>query len=206
MKRILWLLLFSGCCLTPVNADVYHIDAVEMINGQKVDGNGTAVCVATAEGKSLLLTAKHIVQNSHNNTWVAVKGKWILAFNVRFHPTADLATLEVNSVLNPTPIGDDPHNGDKVVVAGYGPLLQKQSNEVTFTGAIDDTSNEIYTLTGTNGLHAMPGDSGGAVISKDRLVGIVSWHGGNRPATSRKFYSRQVTKCKTGFVGHRTIT
>lgn len=207
MKRLWWLLLFSGCCVSTCPADIYHIDAVEMIDGKKVDGNGTAVCVASVEGRSVLLTAKHVVLNSQNNTWVAVDGRWVLAHDIRLHPTADLATLEVDVKLSATPIGEDPRAGDAVTVAGFGPALHKQSDGTTFTGTIESVDDdETYTLFGSDGNHVIPGDSGGAVMCGNTVVGIASWHDG-KPEDSR---SRRTvmsrSRIRTGFVGCRTIT
>ena len=194
----------------PCTAEIYEITACEIVGGSKIEGHGTAVCIAVRDGKSLLLTAKHIVKDCTQNTWVAVRGTWYLAGNIHLHPRADLATMEVSGTLNPTPLGAGVEMGDTVTVAGYGPQLHGQTDGQTFTATID-TLDDVATCVAPDGQHAMPGDSGGAVfaVAKNKTrccVGIVSYHDGSTAATSRRFYARQKVRARTGFVSAKTIT
>lgn len=211
MKRILFAAM-AMLCIGHANAEIYQVDAVRMLNGVKAEDNGTAVCIATANGRSLLLTARHVVKDAINNTWIGVAGEWKLAENVQLHPTADLASFEVSATLKPTPLGkNDITPGDAVIVDGFGPQLHGQNDARYFAGTIDDIdSDDIATIAGRDGQHAMPGDSGGAVIlthgDSEYCVGIVSFHEGGTPATSRRYYAKQKLRARTGFVSHRTIT
>lgn len=210
MKYVRWWVCLLMLAASPVAADVYQVTTCELVDGKKVEGNGSAVCVATAQGRSLLLTAKHVVESGPQNTWIGVRGQWVLAENVQLHPTADLAAFEVAATLRPTPLGDDLTAGQEVIVDGLGPSLAKQDDSRTFTGTVEQVrDDDLALLIGAGGLHVMPGDSGGAVIAhagtNPVCVGIVSWHEGGTPARSRRYYSRQAVRVRSGFTNVRTI-
>ena len=202
MRRLIYALcaiwLASQCA-----ADMYPLDTSYLRDGKHVEDSGTAVCIARTDRGSLLVTAGHAVEGNPASVWISDRRQWIQATNVQRHPTADLATLEVPVALEVTPLGDSTPVGDAVQVQGYGPRLNGSGESLTFFAHVTAADS----LRGDNGEHAIPGDSGGPVIYETEsgpvLVGVVTHHEGDVPATRRTQLARH--RASTLFVPATTI-
>lgn len=197
-------------CVLALSADsafaqVYPITCTTDANGIHTDERATSVCIANSPGgRSLLITCKHAVGKTGSAVWIDAHGQWNRATRVIMHPTKDLAAIETDATLKTMPLGDMTPIGEPVSVAGFGPLYGNTDDGFQFTGKILDSE----TLTGTDGTHVMPGDSGGPIVcSTERgpaVVGIISYHDGDTPADSRRTFASR--RCKSGFVRVETIT
>ena len=160
MKRLLWLLLFAGCCGNECFAEsvivaVTHRDAS---SGKIVEEKGTAVAIYSNERGSILLTCKHVVQAAPESVWIKSDGDWHQCHSVQFHPTEDVAVMETTTRLKATPLTDAVPDGSEVVVDGAGPALHGTNEEWYFRGVA--LSDGIHN---TSGLAVIHGDSGGPV-------------------------------------------
>jgi hypothetical protein len=188
-------------CAGDSQADVYPIEISYLRNGQHVEESGTAVCVGSSEGRSTLLTAGHVVADRPGSVWVSNRREWIAARQTFVHPTADLAIVEVDAALNVTPISDRTPAGAQVLVAGYGPALNRSGESFGFRATLTSDS----TLRGEDGEHVIPGDSGGPVLCDTEqgptVIGIVTHYVDERPAATR----HDLRGTETGFVPAETL-
>lgn len=197
MKRLIWLLMLSGCCGSVCTAEIYEVDVVD---NDRVESHASATCIAVKDKRSLLITAAHVVKDGPENVWVNVDNKWVAGKNVRTHDSEDLASFVVDAELTPTPLGESPPDGAEVEVEGLGPCFAREQNwELRFRGRVTE---KTY-LTGVDGEHAMPGDSGGPVIHEGRVVGIVVAHEGAVGAKHRREFAR--VRARTRFVSSEVL-
>lgn len=204
--KMCWLWFAFVFALLPSQcfAQVYPITCVYMQGDSKVEDKASAVCIGNSEsGKSLLLTVKHAVDVPVPSIWISHESRLIRVTKLVRHKDEDLALMECDEILPGFQIGDETPIDSEVVVSGFGPEFAKTGDELTFTGKVE----EAGILRGVSGEHAMPGDSGGAVIcstSEGRaLVGIITDHEGSSPAKSRRAYAK--TRARTGFVSAEKI-
>lgn len=203
MRFTAFLLILIGCCEPQCSADTYALVTSYVVDGQKIEDKGTAVCFAHTDRGSLVVTAAHNVQHNPDSVWISHQDDWHLCDRVHVHPSADIAVLEISRRLRVTPLGDVTPIGESVVVQGFGPRLNHSGESLWFDGTIEDSEN----LRGANGEHAIPGDSGGPVLYETEaglaLVGIVTRHEGDRPANRRTQFAS--FRARTGFVPAQTI-
>ena len=198
--------VFAGIC----PAEVYQLTACHTRGSNVIEDQGTAVCIATNQSSSLLITTKHTVEHG-GSVWVAASGQWLEARGVESHPTMDVASLIVDAVLEASPIADDSPVGAEVLVVGYGGKLNNTVDPLSFPARIVDDGY----LIGEHGEHAIPGDSGGPVYARlkdgrECCVGIVSMYtfdgmspSGHISATNRRQYASK--RARTGFVKSKVI-
>ena len=204
--KMCWLWFAFVVALSPsvCSAQVYPIACCYMEGDRKIEDKATAVCIGNSKsGKSLLLTVKHAVDAASPSIWVAHESKWIQVTRLVKHKSEDLAVIECDKILPGVQIGDVTPIDSEVVVSGFGPTFAKTGDGFSFTGTVE----EAGILRGVSGDHAMPGDSGGAVICSTSegkaLVGIITAHEGSSPAKSRRAYAE--TRARTGFVSAEKI-
>jgi hypothetical protein len=130
-------------------------------------GNGTAVCVGhTAEGASVLLTAKHNFRGARSGS-IFHDGRWIVAEAINQHPSEDVLSFEVAANVPALQLADAEQIGAPVEIRGYGPEYHGRKASA-FLGVM-----ETGYVAGRDGLHPIPGDSGGPVLQNERVVGII---------------------------------
>ena len=130
-------------------------------------GNGTAVCVGhTPEGASVLLTAKHNFRGARGGE-IFHDGRWIVAEQINQHPSEDVLSFEVAANVPALELAESEQIGQPVEIRGYGPEYHGRKASA-FWGVM-----ETGYVAGGNGLHPIPGDSGGPVLQSEKVVGIV---------------------------------
>jgi hypothetical protein len=203
---LLCLIMPSGCC-PRCHADTYPLVTSYQNEKGRFEDKATAVCIAHTDRGCLLVTAAHNVASNRSSVWISDRTDWIHAERVHVHPSADLAVIELPARLQVTPLGDTTPLQQRVTVAGFGPKLNDSGESFSFVGKIEEHSAEDSTLRGLNGEHAIPGDSGGPVLYDSEngpaLVGIVTKHEGDTPATHRTQFASM--RARTGFVPAETI-
>jgi hypothetical protein len=185
MKRLLWLLVFSGCCSvghagSVIIATTYHNDS-----GRLVEEKGTAVCFYTDDRGSLLLTCKHVVTSNPRSVWVRCRNDWYRCAEPILHPTEDIAVIETGIRLSPTPLSDGVAVGSNVVVEGAGPSLNHTDEALRFQGRATPDG-----IVNDDGLAVIGGDSGGPVYVQTStgavaVGGIVYGYPGQRVRARR---------------------
>lgn len=162
-------------------------------NGNVTEGKGTAVCIHSNDRGSILLTCKHIVEDSPDSVWVRSGGDWHRCTTIAIHPSEDVAIVETSIKLKATPITDDAIDGSEVVVDGAGPALHRTNEDWYFHGTV--RGNEIHN---DAGLAVIEGDSGGPVYCKSSdgryVVGGIAYGCTSTPGVRRSQHSdRAVT-------------
>lgn len=151
------------------------------------DGSGSGTVVWSADGKSVILTAAHVLSRGAD-TAVRAEGKWHPAQVLASDATADLAALLVSTSLPAAPVSDlDPTAGDEVTMLGVTSLWSKGAiadrESLTFLSGGVSVAGDRYLLgADPGGQYSGGGDSGGGVFFKGELVGV---HCGRRGATQR---------------------
>lgn len=200
MKRVLWLLLLLLFQDT-VSACLLIKSVSQNGRGGSVSLLGSAVCIGRyGDSESVLLTARHLAGDGAV-LWVQDNtGEWQRCRGIVRHPELDVAILIAPTRVKPTKLaGFEPVSGRPVKVFGAGPYANgDKESPISFEGVLASneklkgTSNDE--LVGYDGLHIIPGDSGGPVIQDGVCVGICSlvtvpeW---SEPPTRRDQYKNQ---------------
>lgn len=130
-------------------------------------GNGTAVCVGhTPEGASVLLTAKHNFRGAKSGS-IFHDDRWITAEAINQHPSEDVLSFEVAATVPALQLAEAEQIGETVEIRGYGPEYHGRKASA-FWGVM-----ETGHVAGRDGLHPIPGDSGGPVLQSGLVVGII---------------------------------
>ena len=134
---------------------------------QQSQGNGTAVCVGhTPEGYSVFLTAKHNFRGARGGE-IFHDGRWIAAEAINQHPSEDVLSFEAAADVPALQLAEAERIGESVEIRGYGPEYHGRKASA-FWGIM-----ETGYVAGRDGLHPIPGDSGGPVLQNERVVGII---------------------------------
>jgi hypothetical protein len=173
-----WLLLTVLLCAT-CHAQVVPLHVV----GNGFTGDGTAVCIGhTDDGYGVYLTAAHNFRESVSAS-VVVGGQRYAVRRMTEHPSADVATFE-SQPANFFELADVEPVGQQVTIPGYGPTYYGRQ-----TAKFDGVLRGNGSIDGTNGFHAIPGDSGAPVLTSGRKVcGIVF---GYQETTYRSDYAER---------------
>lgn len=159
-------LMLAGFCLlfcTVAQAQVVQLH----VQGDGFTGQGTAVCIGrTNEGFGLYLTARHNFRDAQSAA-IDVDGRRVAVRRMREHQTADVACFE-SEPLAFFELADEEPVGQPVVIPGYGPTFNGRE-----TCKLDGVLNGNGIISGDNGLHPIPGDSGAPVLFNRQVVGIV---------------------------------
>jgi hypothetical protein len=156
--------LFLAWCYAPESEPFHPAELVCFLDTPT--GNGSAVPIAvTPEGFTVLLTARHVVEDLILPSDLTVslrRGLPVPATRVEPCPDLDLALIWVQKVWPIVPFDlQELHFGDRVQGSGYffnGPLM---------------VSDGVLSERDIASVEAFPGCSGGAVLREGRLVGII---------------------------------
>lgn len=183
-------------CMPTAAAESVLICVSYLQGGQHVEAMGTAVCIANTDRGSILLTAKHNIEERPDAVWVRHDGDWHQCFAARLSQHADIATVETSLTLEPHPIADDVPVGGEVTVIGAGATLNKTSEGESFRARVVAAE----WLVGSRGEHVIHGDSGGPVLvrteSGKAVAGIVSGFEGRAASQPRS---------RLTYAGRRTV-
>lgn len=204
----------NGCCVS--QAETYEVANSYQDNaGVHQQGYGSAVCIASNETGSMLVTSAHIVRDQPSATYVAADGQWIQTDRIQVDTVNDLAVFEVPCQLKATPLTDEVPEDSVVTVVGYGELLRdRQKGQISFRARVKDKMDfagrdPVQTLVGDNGEQVIPGDSGGGVFVRDQsgrslCCGVISfYYGPSKTITHRRQFASQ--RVRSGFVSSRTV-
>jgi len=176
MRRLLMLLMISGCCLPYGRAEVYPVDIPHVAaDGIKYEDMGSSVCIGTDGDRSIFVTCKHNVEADPNNVYVSNGSGWIKAYDVQLHPSEDVALFEAKGKFKETCIiGEEVVENSDVVIHGLGPYTQSTDEGYEFRGVLFDQY-----IKGEQWSHPIQGDSGGGVFvqypdGRRAVVGIVN--------------------------------
>ena len=187
--RICQSLIVLAICL-PTFGQTYRV-TVQTPTGL---GHGSAVYI----GSKTFVTARHVLPRGGFGHVFADDGTKQVIVAVKWHETADLASFEVRdaTAFRGARIASDVPDGVSVTLCGHTP----QRNASCFSGRIVGGW-----ITGTNGQHVQPGDSGGGVFvdtgGKRCLAGVHFGYADSRqtafvPAvTVCQFLQRQYGVC-----------
>lgn len=191
MKQNLWMiLLFLLCVLsTCVRAEAGLVKVVADMSVcsnpmfcQNQRSYGSGVVVGDYKGRSIVLTAGHVLQGHDrqgvpckaqlrsllvSGTTARVIGSWVDS-----DPPVDFAILLVDKKFKETvPLGSRPRKGDAVTIYGWDFAVSDKPELVTRSGKItDDTPRQMVQVDFTSG----SGISGGPVIDRNgNLSGIL---------------------------------
>jgi hypothetical protein len=149
--------------------------------------NGTGTLVSVEHGRGVVLTAAHLFAEAIGPITVEfydgqISGATLLALDKHL----DVAALWIYAPrgIEPLPLANDssPQLGDQLEIWGYGPerfrsFLAVRSSPIPFFA---DQPGSLLGAQGVeNHMVTIPGDSGGAVVWRGRLVGM---HWGYRGA------------------------
>lgn len=156
----------GGAC--PDCAKCPHCDGRQLrdalVRVRSGDGSGSGTVVWSGDGKSVVLTAAHVLSRGAEHT-VRAAGKWHAAQVLASDPAADLAALLVAAPLPAAPVADaDPADGAEVTMYGVTSLWSRGA----ITGGMTLEGRAVYTL----GYDSDGGDSGGGVFANGHLVGV----------------------------------
>jgi serine protease Do len=159
-------LLLVLLLLAPVSRPtVYRVTAFDTARTQSM---GTGTCVATANHQSLILTARHVIQDGHGFKVGEYPAK-VVAQN----KTWDLAALVVDEVLPVTVIGHSkPVMGQPLTICGYGSGDYREATGVVsqFVQPDGKSPADIVAIN----VAARSGDSGGPMLDAEgRLAGVL---------------------------------
>jgi hypothetical protein len=158
-----WSTLYAAAA-TPAEA------SVPIYAGPSYGGSGTVI--AAENGKSLVVTAKHVVEGRTPIVIGELNGPKIAATLLAMHPTADMALIVVNAKLPAATLAvSAPKEGTTVVLYGYpadrSPRLWKKTGRwagyVPFDGGMAGVTRDFVSISG---------DSGGGVFAGNTLVGV----------------------------------
>lgn len=171
MRITLFILLMM---VNRCSADVYQI-ATKVIDSKGVCSHigGTAICIHTDKTNSVLLTCRHTVVDSPDQVLVLDGGQWYPCEPAQLSVDAkdDVAVIRIGRILKPTPMAaSDASPESRVSVCGFGPLLQLSTEPPVFEGKVILPG----LMVGDDGTHAIPGDSGGAILQNGECVGMVT--------------------------------
>lgn len=220
MRRLFALMLVLQGCNGLCLAQTYEISNAYLDrNGSRHEAYGSAVCIHSAGGRSLVITAAHIVTDSPEATFIAVNRQWVQAENVKVDKANDIAAFEVPAPLLYTVLAEDPPEGAEVVVAGVGEIRNNRTKgRLKFRAKVDAPFNfngvePVSSLVGMNGEQAIPGDSGGGVFllgedGKEYCCGVISFRAipdGRTASLSSHRMHYASERRKTGFVSSKTV-
>jgi S1-C subfamily serine protease len=127
---------------------------------------GSGISVATTNGRTLILTANHVIQDGGPYT-VAGKSATVIATN----KTWDLAALVVNETLPVSQLGTkEPQIGDKLTVCGYGYNKYAEATGQV-VGFVAPAALDWVVIDAS----ARSGDSGGPLFYQDGTVAAILW-------------------------------
>lgn len=158
-----------GCCgVCPAcpAANRSELDRIRdaLVRVRCADGSGSGTVVWSAGGRSLVLTAGHVLTPGKPAT-VRAGGKWHAAELVARDEVLDLAALCVSAELPVVAVSKgDPRDGTEVLLAGVTSLWAKGP----LSGRGPWVNGEWYLL----GYDSDDGDSGGGVFVAGELVGV----------------------------------
>lgn len=220
MRRLLPLLFFLHGCNGLCLAQTYEIaNSYASSNGVRHESYGSAVCIHSEGGRSLVITAAHTLSANPEATFIAVNRQWVQAQNVKVDRQNDIAAFEVPSQLQFVPLAEDPPKGAEVVAAGFGELRRdREKGRFKFKAKVDapfssSEADSIRSLVGVNGEQAIPGDSGGGVYvvgedGKEYCCGVISFRvvpdGVSTQLSSHRMHYAAERR-RTGFVSSKTV-
>jgi len=133
-----------------------------------VTGSGSHIKIGN---KSYILTCAHLTKTIDDNLWaITKKGTWLVLDLVKIDYDDDLALFRIKKVMKNHPaleISDEfPEPGSEVIAVGNPDVLE----DVLTDGIIAKIRKKSYIF--TNKIYF--GNSGGALLYKGKLVGVVS--------------------------------
>ena len=220
MRRLFALMLLLQGCNGLCLAQTYEISNSYIDQGgSRHEAYGSAVCIHSAGGRSLVVTAAHTVADNPVATFIAVNRQWVQAENVKVDKLNDIAAFEVPAPLQYTALAEDPPTGSEVTASGYGELIKnKQTGRLKFRATVDkpfrfNGVEPVSALVGVAGEQAIPGDSGGGVFfvgedGKEYCCGVVTFRelasADEQPKSVHRMHYASERR-KTGFTSSRTV-
>ncbi len=155
----------------PVYADGKSATVPVAVEGVGIAGSGTGVCIASAGGKSLVITNRHVLKDV-TKCWAIVDGKLVKGTVVFVNDGPDdLAAMEIEATVDVAVLATaDPAIGDSVTHYGRmsGPQKGKVQGLLGFT-----TGAGVQVIELLSDTVSIPGDSGAGVFSAtDQLVSL----------------------------------
>jgi V8-like Glu-specific endopeptidase len=187
MFRLNLILFLSLACLCGVsNAQHWDISAeknyhnsVVQVQGDGISGSGTVIKFIKDDGENyigLVLTASHCIRSKETemtilfrNGKVAKGGKVVHNSFYRFDSYNDIALIEA-VIPDEVPVmevsNDSVKYGDKVEMAGYATGKLRHWDAIYGGQTINGNGHIIFSW-------AIQGDSGGPIIYKGKVIGVV---------------------------------
>lgn len=130
-----------------------------------VGGWGSGTIVGFDDGKSYVLTNRHVAPEANGIPFVYYGGNWVEAKWVAKDDRLDLALLAANFKGPVAKIAkEEPKVGTKLEQFGFsgrGPMRPKTGTAVGFNGYKEDNGEHLYTMN----IDGAPGDSGSMVFN-----------------------------------------
>jgi len=132
-----------------------------------INGSGSHIII---EDKHYILTCAHLVKNEEDFIWgVLDNGNWHRLELIKLNTKRDLALFEICNVKNLPYLeisNEFPKEGSEIIVIGNPGDLK----DIITDGVISEIRKHDYLL--TNKVYC--GNSGGAIIYKGKIVGVVN--------------------------------
>jgi hypothetical protein len=163
---------FFGLLAGLASAQVVRLTVSGEEDGTPFVGYATACCIGhTEHGAAVFLTARHNFRDADRGR-VQIRGQWRKIARVNEHPTADVASFEVDdsSDCPVIELAATEQIGKAVCIPGFGPEYQGQRAS-EFCGVL-----QKKLIRGFNGLHPVKGDSGSPAIQDGKIVAVVVGH------------------------------